>query len=359
MKVLFDHQAFTMQRFGGISKYHVALQKELLSLGVSSEIFAPFSDNYYLSEAFSNTNTIRLPLKKHFLNRAIFHLNNQITKSKIRNINDCIFQPTFYDPYFRNCKMPVVLTVHDLTHELYFEKSPVVESFLKKKKEAILRADQIIAISNNTKHDLIHHYDIDPNKVSVIYHGVYQAYIQKNESDRKAPYLLYVGERQGYKNFCFMLESISPILKEFTLNLVCCGKPFSDKELELIKKLDLSDLISVKQPNDQELNILYNNATLFIYPSLYEGFGMPILEAFSNKCPICISNSSSFPEIARNGALYFDPKDKDSIYSTIRKAVLSEDLRLELVEKGGEIVKDYTWQNTAKCTIEVYKNLIL
>ena len=110
--------------------------------------------------------------------------------------------------------------------------------------------------------------------------------------------------------------------------------------------------------NDDLLNILYRNATAFVFPSIYEGFGIPILEAFGCGCPVILSNSSSFPEIAANAALYFDPKNKMSIKDTVAKALFDKKLCAELIEKGFNRVKSFSWEKAAKETIKVYKQIL-
>ncbi len=125
-----------------------------------------------------------------------------------------------------------------------------------------------------------------------------------------------------------------------------------------MKKMKISERVIQVSANEKELTSFYANALVFVFPSLYEGFGMPILEAFANNCPICISNTSCFPEIAQNAALYFDPYDEETIYESIEIGVYNVQIRQNLKLAGKNRLTDFSWEKTAKETIELYKTLL-
>jgi glycosyltransferase involved in cell wall biosynthesis len=233
---------------------------------------------------------------------------------------------------------------------------------LKYKKETIVKANHIITISENTKKDLVSLYKIPKDKISVIYLGnpLENAIPDKVENLPKR-YLLFVGNRQGYKNFVFFIKSIAPILNENgTLFLVCTGGGiFSTEEKALFSKLNITNQIKqINFENDNELAYIYKNAIIYILPSLYEGFGMTVLEAFSMGCPVVASNISSIPEVCEKAALYIDPKNTNSIRRGIEKIMNDKEIRKRLVKSGFEQVKKFSWCVTVNKTLKTYKNLI-
>jgi glycosyltransferase involved in cell wall biosynthesis len=225
-------------------------------------------------------------------------------------------------------------------------------------KKIILNADRIISISENTKKDLIEILNINPENIDVIYHGFNRpdSIVYSNDLGR---YILFVGYRGGYKNFSSLAKAFSNLaMKDSDLKLICVGNPFVKEEIELLKRLDILKKTVAVGVNENKLNQLYSNALVFVYPTLYEGFGMPILEAFANNCPISLSNCSSLPEVAGNAAVYFDPNDPDSILESITKIIYNPDFSNQLVEKGKEQLTHFSWIKCAEQTLESYKRTV-
>ncbi|MEG2946426.1 MAG: glycosyltransferase family 1 protein, partial [Bacteroidales bacterium] len=226
-------------------------------------------------------------------------------------------------------------------------------------KDTILRADRIIAISENTKKDIIEVLHIDPAKIDVVYHGVRPLTQEYHGLHLPERYVLYVGDRNSYKNFNQLLDAFAVLAqKEKDLCLICTGKVFKKHEVSRIAALGLSNRVRQIRVNDLELKQLYQQASLFVFPSLYEGFGLPILEAFSYDCPVLVSNRSCFPEIAKDAALYFDPSSTDSLIDSASQILNDEALRGELCRKGSERVKSFTWEKTAQETQKVYERVL-
>ena len=168
------------------------------------------------------------------------------------------------------------------------------------------------------------------------------------------PYLLYVGGRGGYKNFSFFVEAIAPILKTSALSLFCTGARFNSEELALFDRLGISDKVHQRFVADAEMTDLFANAIAFVYPSIYEGFGIPILDAFAAGCPALIAGASCFPEVAGDAALYFDPKNAVDLRDKLTQ-LLEGDIRQLLVDKGMERVRQFSWQRCADQTAEIYR----
>ena len=146
--------------------------------------------------------------------------------------------------------------------------------------------------------------------------------------------------------------------REKDIKLICVGPPFSSGEMEILSGLGISNQSIAINVDDNSLNDLYSGALVFVYPSLYEGFGMPILEAFANNCPVCLSNTSCFPEIAGNAGVYFDPYDQESILGAITKVIYDTAYAKEIRKEGQTRLADFSWKKTAKETLISYNKAI-
>lgn len=352
MKVIYDYQIFIRQKFGGISRVFYEMFKG--DSDVNRHIQVLLSDNYYLSNLDLNITKINISFKGKF---KLYRLINRIATIKtLKKENYDIFHPTYYDTYFLKYNYkPFVLTVHDMIHEKYIKDD--LET-INNKKCLIEKADKIIAISENTKRDILDLYDINPNKIEVIYWANSLKEIRKISTPKK--YLLYVGSRGGYKNFENFLKAVSSILnKDLALHLICTGgNQFNDEEVKIIKESNIEERIHQLNVTDDELAYVYQNAIAFIYPSKYEGFGIPILEAFYCKCPVILSNTSCFPEIAKDAAVYFDPENIEDMKNKITSVIYNNELRKELINKGVERNKDFSWEKTISEYDKVYRSLI-
>ena len=367
MKVLFDHQIFTWQIYGGVSRYFFELIKHFKNDNeIKYELSLKYSNNYYLKKLNN------LP-HKTFLENYLFRgkyrllniLNKKVSKKAIYRGNYDIFHPTYYDPYFLDYigKKPFVLTIYDMIHEIYPEMFSSKDKTSERKKTLAQKATKIIAISENTKRDIMKFFGISENKIEVIYLG---NSFNINKDDKTInimtpeKYILFVGSRRGYKNFELFIEAISPLLNDdVKLNVVCGGGgKFNDKEIEKLKNLKIKDKVFYHSGSDSVLAYLYQKAVTFVFPSLYEGFGIPILEAFSCGCPVIASKTSSLPEVVGDAAIYFDPTNKLSISSSIQKVIYDNNLRNQLIYKGYQRVKKFTWEKTAKKTKILYEDIL-
>jgi glycosyltransferase involved in cell wall biosynthesis len=222
----------------------------------------------------------------------------------------------------------------------------------------IKNANRIIAVSENTKSDIIDILNVDEDKIDIIYHG-YNESKKGNKTDRLGKYILFIGRRATYKNFNTFTEAICQLLKrEKDMKLICTGKPFNREEIAHLTKLGIADQTFVITTGDNKLNDLYYNALVFVFPSLYEGFGMPILEAFTNDCPVCLSNTSCFPEIAGNAGAYFDPNDHGSILDAVEKVVYNKAFADELILNGQTRLKNFKWTKTIQETLDSYNKAL-
>lgn len=373
MKILYDHTVFQFQRYGGISRYFYELITRLSTKeDVDISLFHGFHINEYaLPEHKQNFDSYwgykwkyKKPAAKYMA--LMFAIPNKILFDHYMRSSDVnIYHPTYYrkdlDKYNKSA---IVLTVHDMIHELYPDQFIDSRFVIKAKKKSINTADQIICVSKNTKKDLINMYDVPEDKIKVIYHGnslpesdeyLTCADLEKMYSITK-PFLLYIGDRKpSYKNFTMLLETYSTMLSD-RFDLVCFGGgDFNHNELKTIKSIRCSGKVIHLSGSDHLLASLYKNAFCFIYPSLYEGFGIPLLEAMGLGCPVIASNTSSIPEVVDNAALFFDPKSKDSLINVIKLLESNKSKREKLIDLGFKQEKKFSWDKTAYETFKVYK----
>lgn len=198
---------------------------------------------------------------------------------------------------------------------------------------------------------------MNETKISVIYRGYSAPNVNKVDI-KWENYILYVGNRNGYKNFIRFIEACAPILKsQKKLYLFCTGNEFSKDEFNLLSKHNIARQVIHKKVSESQLQSLYNNALFFIFPSLKEGFGLPILEAWGNNCPVALSNTDLFREIAGDAAVYFDPLDSMDIQNCIVNLLSGVDLRKSLVEKGKERVKQFSWEQSTREYERIYRDI--
>jgi glycosyltransferase involved in cell wall biosynthesis len=225
-------------------------------------------------------------------------------------------------------------------------------------------ATKIIAISEHTKADIIKFLDIDPERIQVIYLAssfnpkkISRPFGQNTMHSPPEKYLLFLGNRILYKNFRFLIEALVPVFKKNSnLHLVCAGGgQFTQSECRLMRQMKIYSRVHSFPADDTTLQQLYKNAYAFIFPSLYEGFGIPVLEAFSCGCPAVLSNTSSLQEVGGDAALYFDPGNRISLADTIERILSDERTREDLIARGRERVKLFSWEKTAAMTKEVYE----
>ncbi|MBL7744902.1 MAG: glycosyltransferase family 4 protein [Chitinophagaceae bacterium] len=373
MKVLFDTQIFDWQINGGISRYFTELFHRFDKSGDIDLLFKCYhSYNTYIQNSpwlsrkkiLADTDfkgKLRLVKKfNEFMNR---RYSNAILKAGKQDI----FHPTYYDTYFlkRLGQKPFVLTVYDLTHEKFFARNAAVEKTLAQKKLLIEKAAHIVSISENTKNDVVNYYHIAPEKITTVYlassFGESSSTVSEEEKDTlPADYILFVGSRKEvYKNFIPFVREAAPVIRKLNIHLIVAGGGgLNATETALLKELDIDkQTISFAHVSDAFLKHLYKQAMVFIFPSLYEGFGIPVLEAMQCRCPALLSNNSSLPEVGGNAAVYFDPFKAGDLGGELEKLLLDEAGREQMIAAGTEQATKFNWDITAEQHIQVYKKL--
>lgn len=366
LRVLFDHQIFSQQDFGGISRYFVELVRHLrLIPGVEPRVALRFSKNHYLRQLGLKQ---RMPFVQglDFRGRRRLQLsvNRVYARREIRRDRFDIFHPTYYDPYFFDelGSRPFVLTVFDMTHHLFPELFPAEPQFQSWVKATVASATTIIAISEHTKADLVRFFPSVETKVEVV---PLAATVDLTSGRTDVPalpekFILFVGSRVAYKNFRLFAQAAANIMRlQRDLFVVCAGGGrFTREETELLRSLLVDDRIVQLTVSDHELAAVYRAALCLAYPSRYEGFGLPVLEAFSTECPVVAHAASAIPEVAGDAAVYFADNDLESLERALCSVIASADLREELRQRGTRRARAFSWEDTAAKTFKVYASAV-
>lgn len=365
MKIAFDHQIFMLQSYGGISRYFVRLADGLIAMKDDVRVCAPFYCNRYLGD-LPEHNVVgreikRLPAKTIRLSAT---LNRYLTGREMNRFAPDIFHETYYTENTVVAKgAKRILTVYDMIHERFADTFPDHDKTSRYKRAAVQRADHIISISHSTKRDLCEMFRVPPEKVSVVHLGFEkfpETEIATHSTKSDKPFLLFVGNRGGYKNFNGMLRAVSS-RKELrdTFDIVAFGGGgFNASEMRFIQSSGLrSGSVHQISGADARLGQLYRNAVAFVYPSIYEGFGLPPLEAMANGCVVVTSNTSSMPEVVGPAGEYFSPNDIEEQAQAISNVVFDTARSAELLRLGRERIKLFSWKSCAKETRDVYQKV--
>jgi glycosyltransferase involved in cell wall biosynthesis len=364
MKILFDYEIFYQQKVGGISNYFIHLANELINNNVDIKFSCPLHKNVYMSQISNKYkcgfNVKTFPARFKFL---IEYINFFFTQKIIKNYQPEIIHQTYYSNQNKKRDSKVVCTVYDMINEKFpnfFKNSNAITEI---KKKTIFNADHILCISHKTKEDLMEIFDIKEKKISVtLLASTITKKVQKNSNCLKLKnHLLFVGSRYGYKNFEGFVRaySFSNFLKNNFKIIAFGGERFSKIDFDILKKNNIKTE-SVLFLNDRDCNLtdLYKAVTALIYPSLYEGFGLPILEAMEMGCPVISSNGGSLPEVGGSKLKYFNPNQIDSITSTLEQVLSSQEMKHDLIQYGFKRNKEFSWSKCATETIRAYNKVL-
>lgn len=365
MMIRYDYQIFTEQQYGGISRYFYELINGFKTYpDVQTQCKVWFSNNIFMEQLQPASGLAKLSFKGK--KDAVKWINHIYADLDAWKKNFDIFHPTYYDvaSIKRAGKKPMVITIHDLIDERYHNGNKAFQRLIEARRAHIDRADKIIAVSENTKNDLITLCNTHPSKIQVIYHGNTMTTPIPRRSlacPMTTPYLLYTGKRYAYKNFIRFIKAVAPVLQTNPALQVVCGGggKFTAAERLLFKELNIgSRLVYHSIDSEDTLRQLYNHAELFIYPSEYEGFGFPILEAFNCGCPVVTSYGSSTREIAGDAAAFLIATNESSITTAITQLLFQPIAQEKLVQKGFQRASDFSWERTLAETYAVYRSLL-
>ncbi|MFH6963245.1 glycosyltransferase family 4 protein [Flavobacterium plurextorum] len=344
MKIVLDNIVFSLQKVGGISVYWYELYSRILR------------NNYEISFIDRNNENLIAEKSDKLGNEVIdsgikYLIFDRFVNLKLKSIKTKFI---FHSSYFRitsNKYAKQVVTVHDFTHEKFHKGiRRILHSYQKGK--AIKKADAIIVISQNTKKDFLTYFpQIDKNKIHVIYNGVSNNFFHL-KSSLVSNDILFVGQRGSYKNFDFAVKAVAQN-KNFNLKIV--GGKLAKIEKRLLEDFLPGRWEIFNNINDEKLNELYNTSFALIYPSSYEGFGIPLVEAMKCGCPFIALNSSSIPEVAGNAGVLMDSLE----ISLFNQALCNiKENRDEIINKGFQQALKFSWDKCYEQTLSVYKKVL-
>jgi glycosyltransferase involved in cell wall biosynthesis len=369
MKIGIDARMYS-SHFTGIGRYSFELIRNIVKLDHQNEYVIFLNPQQYKTFEISSPN-----VQKVLTDAPYYSLQEQTSFNNllVHHNLDVVHFTHFNAPLLYH--KPFVVTIHDLI--LSFYKGKKRTSFIERAaynmviKNVIKKARHIIAVSEHTKDDIRRLFFVPQEKISVIYEGVAEEFtippspsvissVQKKFRLDK-PFVLYTGVWRDHKNIKGLIEAFALLIKaqKKDIYLVITGKedPYYPEVKELPKQLGIEQQVRLTGfVTEEELIALYHLALLFVFPSFYEGFGLPLLESMASKTPIVASHTSSIPEIGGDACLYFDPHSPQDIAQKIGFLLQDEAKRQELIAKGSERIKQFSWGKMAEQTLHVYQN---
>lgn len=352
------------QVYGGISRYVFELVSRMNARGHDAKVSSPlFWNGYFASANQTYISGKRVPSPGFGTGQFVKYMNRNYwamgSHAKSANL---VHHTYYFDREWPQSCRPRVLTVYDMIHENFPEQFPDARKVSIAKRRACSDADLVIAISESTKSDLLRFFDLDPSHVTVVHLAGSLDKQQESEQAFQRPFLLYVGSRSGYKNFSSLIGALRDVdeFVEGDLGLtVFGGGPPTEREIAIINAAGLpTNNIVWRSGNDQVLAGLYQHATALVYPSVYEGFGIPPLEAMSLGCPVIAGNNSSIPEVVGNSAVLINTEDLGELTNSIQRLVRDQSFRADYIRRGTEQSKKFSWDRVVDETLAVYERLL-
>jgi mannosyltransferase len=337
MKIVYDDIAYSLQDSGGISLYWSQLETHLKH--DMQLLYRNYENNIFYSESSVT--------KRKKINIILFERYKNVS---LPERTPFIFHSSYYR-YCKNKNAINITTVHDFIYE-YFRHDIKAMAHKIQKRNAIHHSHGIIFVSESTKNDFEKLFPDYKGTKSVIYHGIASEYMSLNTLKKKK--VIFIGKRAGYKNFIYAVKILNK-LPQFKLQVIGGGSLTKKEICELDSYLPNRYEYYQSLPN-RELNIKYNEACFLIYPSLYEGFGFPVVEAQAAGCPVVCCNNTSLPEVGGDAAMYISGRNIDDDLDKINR--LNERVYYKtLVDKGFENCKRFSWIKCANETFDFYKKV--
>lgn len=371
MDLIVDGVIFHRQAYGGISRIYSEILPRMCDM--HDQLRIRILTTFLLKQRVPQHRNIRhlrlFPVESFFRPGRLWRpvsarMRERLQSWAIGNGEGKIWHSTYYTRLNDWCGAEVV-TVHDMIHERYpalFNGSDH-DRLRQQKRDCILHADAVICVSATTQRDLYEFYGLDlaktrivPNAHSPVFRRLNAEHIPDALPTDK-PFLLYVGRRYEYKGFDTLLKGYAVWSQRKDVDLAVVGKAWGGDEKRCLMQLGIIDSVHLLTgASDQKLTQLYNGALALVHPSLYEGFGIPLLEAMACGCPVVASRIPSTAEVAGEAPLYFEPTEVESLLAALNVAY-SEGRDSPRVNLGLEHVKEYSWNRTARQTLEVYRAL--
>lgn len=363
MNIHYDGYIYALQRAGGINRYFKNLI-DRLPVDITAAMTLPVRHEH----CFPNNPRLRchFPPRNVLKSGMITSLIKPWYLAGLEKVGRTdLSHPTYHELFsgkpFASHRSPLVLTIHDMIFERFSTRTDPVGREATLKKAAVEAADAIICVSQNTKQDLMEMLGVPEERISVIPLATELSSEMACQKMRTptAPYVIFVGSRPFYKNFARVLMALTKVTETWPdLRLVVVGRSFNPTEQEWVAALGLDDqIMQISEVSDAQLAALYRDAEALIYPSLYEGFGIPPLEAMACGTVVIAARSSSIPEVVGDAAILFDPYSADELAEHILSLRQLGIRREDSIQRGRQQAARYSWDVTAAKTVEVYRQL--
>jgi glycosyltransferase involved in cell wall biosynthesis len=356
VRVRFSPDIFRTQTYGGVSRYITELHRGLVGRGVDSRIIGGLHVNSYvhgLPGAFGlDVNWVRPLRARQALTKVTDRALERMWCSRLDR--STIWHKSMFDRWVP--KGPrLAVTVYDMLHERYPEQFGPRDVIPASKRPWCEAADVVFAISATTRDDLLERFGLPAEKVVVTPLGVTVVEPSPGPLPFAAPpWFLYVGERaKPYKNWQAVLGALTALGPEF--RLACFGPPATTAEMDLLATRGLTDRVRFVGGDDHDLARLYRAASALVYPSLFEGFGLPPLEAMAQGCPVVAARAGAMPEVLGDAAVFFDPTDVDDLSAALGQILTDHDRTEGLRSRGYSRAATFTWQRTVDTTLDAYR----
>ncbi len=364
MNVLYDYQAFGSQRAGGVSRYFVELMKAWQNDdGVQADLVAPLSVNRHLREARQQglRSAIGVNVRECWGPSRVLSLANRVCFG----MGTCVRSWEIYHPTYYNALWPSprskkrVVTVFDMTHERFPSLFSPNDPTTTRKRLMVASADGIICISESTRRDLIELMGTPEAKIKVIHLATWIGSVRATSLSFARPYWLFVGARGGYKDFGVLLDAMAQSEMLKSTSVICYGGgPFTRDEQGELARRGLEGRFHAMSGTDSLLRSVYENAIALVYPSRYEGFGLPPLEAMTLGCPAIVADGSSLPEVVGGGGEIFPSGNADALSTIMERILVDESHRRSLKEAGFVQASRFSWSDTAARTRLFYDQML-
>jgi glycosyltransferase involved in cell wall biosynthesis len=358
--VAYDPQIFLMQKRGGISRYFVELIKAFQrnpELGINPVLINSKVMNEYALSDLKKLGVIDGSGMLQPWRELLLSLAKPSGKKGWDIVHHTFYQKNFLNKYSSHVQ---AVTLYDMIPEITNAKGRFGNPHLAK--EAYLKnCNLVFSISDSASTDAKQIYGLPNLQTQLTYLAHSQTFTLETETQsvRDSRYILFVGNRDGYKQGNLLIEAFAQLTDVEDLKLIFAGGgKFSESEQKLISKLKLTGQVSQENVSDIELNDLYRQAELYVMPSLYEGFGIPALEAMAVNCPVLLSNTSSLPEVGGDAARYFIAGNESSMAEAIREIVTNDEARKAMVEAGKLQVSRFSWEKCAQETADAYRKTL-
>jgi glycosyltransferase involved in cell wall biosynthesis len=362
MKVALDGVIYQLQSTGGVSRIYTEILPRMChfepDLHLSLFVSRPYRQDFPQHSCINLRRLTRRDLRPARLWRGLRPYTDRILYA-IHLSKDTIWHSTYFTlPHTR--VRAVVTTFYDSSYQHFAStySQPGEEKLRHQQKESLLAADTIICISQTTAKQLKQYFDIAPDKIRIIPLGCSPVFRRQEIELNGRPFLLYVGNRHGRKNFAGFLNGYAEWPRRAEADLVVVGHDWSPDERQMIEQAGVASQVALRTGvDDKQLSRLYNQAAAVVYPSLWEGFGLPVIEAMACGCPVVASRIPSTVEVAGDFPYYFDTAELDSLHVALDQA-LSEGRGSPRAAEACRHAQSYSWDSTARQTYAVYRSLM-